>query len=221
VVTKEITLENIDASAMVTLGLSPFMVGQDTIANQNRFVRNECIFARQFIGLRRTAAEADKRHCQTEREIYSHLERHKATLDILSNQSPSAAAQASNSTGAFSAGADSDFLALEKAHQETCARLDALSQQVAEYSQSTQRALMDLTQRLDQIIRTGAYVTNQDVIPRSPSTAPSSLSPLILSRSTSNLKRKWDSSADSILGSPSTMPPPTPDFRNNHLSGPQ
>ncbi|KAF5318648.1 hypothetical protein D9619_010933 [Psilocybe cf. subviscida] len=219
VVTKEITLNDNDVSAMVTLGLSPFMVNQDPIANQNRFVRNECILARQFLQLRRVTADADVRHSQTERDIYNHLGQHKAALNQVANES-GPVTWTSDRTGPHSARTDPDFLALEKAHQETCARLDALSRQVAEYSRSMHLALNDLTQRLEQIIHTGAYLANPEANPRSP-TATASLSPLLLSANASNLRRRWDSSGDSILESPSTLPPPTPEFRNQHLSRPQ
>ncbi|KAF5327148.1 hypothetical protein D9619_004729 [Psilocybe cf. subviscida] len=224
VITNEITLDDIDVSAMVTLGLSPFMVGQDTIANQNRFVRNECVFARCFLRLQRATSSADARHSQTERDIYNHLERHKSLLDSLtSGPGPTTAtASASPSTGIHFARADPDFLALEHAHQETCARLEALWDQVAEQAQLTQRALTDLVERLDQIsIRTStAHVTDTEVITSSPSSlnAPTPFSPHPLSTSTVCPKRKRGSSADSIIESPNTMPPPTLDFRSHHWS---
>lgn len=203
VTTKEITLSEIDVSAMLDLGLSPFKENEDMIANQNRFVRNECIIARKFQELRRAQASADGRHSDTESNIYAHLEKHSAYLDKLINGPGSATVDPCRPV-VRPARTDSDFAALERAHQETCARLEALERQVGEYLRSTKLALADLAQRLERIA------------PGSPTTT-TSISPLLLSTSTSSLKRKWDSSADSILESPSTMPPPTPDFDNYRL----
>ncbi|KAF5309906.1 hypothetical protein D9619_010548 [Psilocybe cf. subviscida] len=214
VVTKEITLSDIDVSAMVTLGLPPFMVGQDMIANQNRFVRNECIFARQLLRLHRAKADADARHSQTERNIYNHLEQHRAALHNITNGSGSTT-WASRSTGTIFVRTDPDFLALEKAHQETCARLEVLARQSAEALQSMQGALIELAQRLDQVVRTVDYLTRPEAIPRLPVATTPPISPCLWSTNSTNLKRKRDSSEDSILASPGTMPPPTPDFRDH------
>ncbi|KAF5310153.1 hypothetical protein D9619_010559 [Psilocybe cf. subviscida] len=216
IVTQEISLDDIDISAMVSLGLPPFMVGQDMIANQNRFVRNECSSARQLLRLQRATADVDARHSHTERNIYDHLEQHKAALNNIANGS-APATWAPNITGTHSARTDPDFLALEKAHQETCARLEALSQQSAESVRSMQGALINLAQRLDQIICRVDYLTRPEAVSGLPaSTTP--LSPLLLSTNITNSKRKRAASEDSILASPSTMAPSTPDFLDHHCS---
>lgn len=214
IATNEITLDDVDAAAMAKLGLSLFMVDQDMIANQNRFVRNECAFAHHILRLQRTTSDADAHHTQIERDIYKHLEHHKSTLDALARMCGPTTSP-SSLTAPHSARHDPDFLELEKSHQETRAILEALSMQVSESSQSTQRALMDLVKRLDQIVRTGATYPN--AITRSP-TAITPLSPLISSSSTS---RTWGSSRDSILESPRTIPPPTPEFPNHPWHRPQ
>lgn len=209
--TKEITLDDKDAAAMVTLGLSPFMVGQDMIANQNRFVRNECHLARLFLQLKHDASDADDRHSKTERELHSHLEQQKSILDTLGKSFGPTTSASSNITSIDSqTRGDPDFLELQKAHQEISEKLEALTLRVTMFSQSTQHALTDLVERLDQIIYSGTgYLTD----PQPPPTT--SLSLHLSSINHSDLKRKGSSSADSIMDSPTTMPPPTPDFRNH------
>lgn len=152
VVTKEMTPDDVDISAFVTLGMSPFMAGQDIIANQNRFVRNECIFVRHFVRLQDVTADSDARHAKTEQDIYEHLEQHNIALKkLVSGSAYETSVMPTGTTDILSVRADPEFLALEKLHQETRTRLDILSRQVTESSGLIQRALTELAQRLDQI----------------------------------------------------------------------
>ncbi len=50
-----------DDQALITLGMSPFMVGQDAMANQNRLVRNESILSKHLLVLKRSVSTAQSK----------------------------------------------------------------------------------------------------------------------------------------------------------------
>ncbi|KAF8880455.1 hypothetical protein CPB84DRAFT_1792509 [Gymnopilus junonius] len=59
-----------DSQVLISLGMSPFMPGQDAIYNQNRFARNEAILAWHLSSLERSFAQLESNRDRRTEEIY-------------------------------------------------------------------------------------------------------------------------------------------------------
>lgn len=132
-----------DDQALMTLGMSPFMIGQDATANQNRLVRNEAIFTKHFLDLKRSVQQAEATRMSREENIYHLLSEHKAVLNDLS--AIGSAARTSSLRG------DPDFVALFEAHADMRTRLDRLTADVLVSMLSTQKTMARIEDRIDKM----------------------------------------------------------------------
>ena len=136
-----------DDQALITLGMSPFMVGLDAIANQNRLVRNESILSKHLLDLKRSVSTAQSTRASREEHIYGILTEHKKLLDSLSVTGTGIA----HTTGLRG---DPDFTTLFEAHADLRTRLDRLGADVLASSMNTMKALEILEERVAKLAAT-------------------------------------------------------------------
>ncbi|KAF9554130.1 hypothetical protein CPC08DRAFT_197530 [Agrocybe pediades] len=154
--TKEISPD--DIQGLVALGMSPFMPGLDPIANQNRFVRNETILARQVSRLQASITTAEGRHAQRAQDIYRILTEHETIINNLSkaqsqdpSSSSSSAVPAPVPMPTSSIVSDPEFAAQVQAHIETREALNAVISKISASAASTKKAIERLTQRISEL----------------------------------------------------------------------
>lgn len=112
-----------DDQALITLGMGPFMVGQDAMANQNRLVRNESILSKHLLDLKRSVFNSESMHANRHQHIYRILSEHTASINNFSF----GGAGIAHTTGLRG---DPDFMALFEAHADMRTRLDRLASDV-------------------------------------------------------------------------------------------
>ncbi|PPQ65998.1 hypothetical protein CVT26_010658 [Gymnopilus dilepis] len=120
-----------DSQVLVSLGMSPFMPGQDAVYNQNRFVRNEAILARRLSYLEQSYERAESDHTQMRTEIQSLLDDYKAVIDKL------LADKGEDHTSTV----PSALAALRQGYEEMCEAVHAILQHIYSASTSTQTGI--------------------------------------------------------------------------------
>ncbi|KAF9486189.1 hypothetical protein BDN70DRAFT_237902 [Pholiota conissans] len=149
-----------DVQAVATLGMAPFMVGQDAMANQNRLVRNEAILTQHVLRIRNIQTKAESVHAKREEDMYRILQEHKALIDSLSvannSAGPGVGPGPSASVGAASQAplslrANPDFTALFEAQADTRKRLDNLIADVTASTLANRRVLENLEERIREL----------------------------------------------------------------------
>ncbi|KJA26740.1 hypothetical protein HYPSUDRAFT_35889 [Hypholoma sublateritium FD-334 SS-4] len=133
-----------DDQALITLGMGPFMVGQDAMANQNRLVRNESILSKHLLDLKRSVLNSESTHANRHEHIYDILSDHKA---LINNFSVGGAGIA-HTTGLRG---DPDFTALFEAHADMRTRLDRLAADVLASTMNTKKALGNIEGRVTKL----------------------------------------------------------------------